>query len=328
MTGRNDFERLRYAASALVLLGLCGLPGCAPPAPSGWSGYAEGDYVLVAAPVAGTLKVLAVQAGQAVLQGAALFTLEAGADIAALAEAQARLDSAQAQAHNTDSGRRSQELAVTRAQLAQAQAQATLADAELARQQLLLAQGFVSAARLDEARAVAAQARARLAELTAAVAAAQLPARPDERLAARAQAGAASAVLAQSAWRLQQKTQATPVAATVADTFFRAGEFVPAGQPVVSLLPAGAVKARFFVPETEVATLHPGDRLVLRCDGCATPLAARVSFVATRAEYTPPIIYSNTQRSRLVFMVEARPEPADAARLRPGQPLDVSRAVP
>ena len=310
------------------LLGLCGLLGCTPTPLSAWSGYAEGDYVMVAAPVAGTLKVLAVQAGQAVVQGAALFTLEAEADIAALAEAQARLDSAQAQAHNTDSGRRREELAVTRAQLAQAQAQSALADAELARQQLLLAQQFVSAARLDEARAVAAQARARLAELTAAVAAAQLPARPDERLAARAQAGAASAVLAQSAWRLQQKTQAAPVAATVADTFFRAGEFVPAGQPVVSLLPAGAVKARFFVPEAEVATLRPGARLLLRCDGCATPLAARVSFVATRAEYTPPIIYSNTQRTRLVFMVEARPEPADAARLRPGQPLDVSRAAP
>ena len=309
-------------------LGLCGLPGCTPLAASGWSGYAEGDYVLVAAPVAGTLKVLAVQAGQVVVQGASLFTLEAEADIAALAEAQARLDSAQAQAHNTDSGRRREELAVTRAQLAQAQAQSALADAELARQQLLLAQQFVSAARLDEARAVAAQARARLAELTAAVAAAQLPARPDERLAARAQAGAASAVLAQSAWRLQQKTQAAPVAATVADTFFRAGEFVPAGQPVVSLLPAGAVKARFFVPEAEVATLRPGARLLLRCDGCVTPLAARVSFVATRAEYTPPIIYSHTQRTRLVFMVEARPEPADAARLRPGQPLDVSRAAP
>ena len=112
----------------------------------------------------------------------------------------------------------------------------------------------------------------------------------------------------------------------MADTYFRAGEFVPAGQPVVQLLPAGAVKARFFVPEAEAAALKPGDALQLSCDGCGAPLAARVSRVASQAEYTPPIIYSNTQRTRLVFMVEARPDAADAARLRPGQPLGVHRA--
>ena len=139
-------------------------------------------------------------------------------------------------------------------------------------------------------------------------------------------AGAASAAVAQSAWRLRQRQQAAPVAALVADTYFRAGEFVPAGQPVVQLLPAGAVKARFFVPEAEAAALKPGDALQLSCDGCGAPLAARVSRVASQAEYTPPIIYSNTQRTRLVFMVEARPDAADAARLRPGQPLGVHRA--
>lgn len=300
--------------------------GCAPPEAPRWTGYAEGDYVYVAAPVPGTLTELATRAGRRVARGDALFTLESDAETAALAEAEARLRGAQAQARNLDSGRRAEELAVTRAQLEQARATAALAASELQRQQGLIAQGFVSPARLDEARTALAQARARVAELESALDAARLPGRPDEREAARAGAGAASAARAQSAWRLKQKRQAAPVDAVVADTFFRPGEFVNAGVPVLSLLPAGAVKARFFVPEPDAATLKPGDTVTLRCDGCGAPLPARVSYVATRAEYTPPVIYSNSQRARLVFMAEAWPEKADAERLRPGQPLDVERA--
>ena len=61
----------------------------------------------------------------------------------------------------------------------------------------------------------------------------------------------------------------------------------------------------------------------LSCDGCGAPIAARVSYISPQPEYTPPVIYSNSQRSRLVFLVEARPEPAQALRLHPGQPLEV-----
>jgi HlyD family secretion protein len=109
----------------------------------------------------------------------------------------------------------------------------------------------------------------------------------------------------------------------VADTYFRAGEWVPAGAPVVSLLPEGATKARFFVPETEVASLAAGQAVGLSCDGCGAPIPARITRIATQAEYTPPVIYSNAQRAKLVFMVEALPVAAEARRLRPGQPLDV-----
>ena len=166
---------------------------------------------------------------------------------------------------------------------------------------------------------------ARVAELDAALRVAQLPARPDERMAARAGASAADEAARQSAWRLAQKVQHAPAAGQIADTYFRVGEWVAPGQPVVSLLPGGAVKARFFVGETEVATLAAGQPVSIRCDGCGAPIAARISRIATQAEFTPPVIYSNAQRARLVFMVEARPQDADAARLRPGQPLDVQR---
>lgn len=307
-------------------LALAALAGCQPAATSGWSGYAEGDYVYVAAPLAGRLEQLSVQAGQSVKQGALLFALDDEAERAARDEAQARARSAEAQAANTETGRRRDEIAVTQAQLAQARAQAALAAGELARQRGLVAQGFVSPARLDDARSAADQTRARVAELEASLRVARLPARGDEQRAALAQAEAASQAVRGSDWRTAQKQQLAPVDAQVADTYFRAGEYVAAGQPVLALLPSAAVKARFFVPEGEIATLSPGQGVTLSCDGCGAPIAARISRIATRAEYTPPVIYSNAQRARLVFLVEARPDAQDAARLRPGQPLDVHRA--
>ena len=302
------------------------LAGCDRAAPAGWAGYAEGDYVYVAAPLAGTLATLPVAAGASVAQGALLFTLDAEAERLARAEAQARRNAAEAQAANTDSGRRADEMAVTEAQLARARAQAALAKNELARVQALVAQHFVSPAQLDDARTAEAQARAQVAELDAALRVARLPARTQERAAAHASAGAAAEAVKQADWRLAQKTQRAPAAAQVADTFFRPGEWVPAGQPVVSLLPLGAVKARFYVAESEAGALAPGQAVTIRCDGCGAPIAARIARIATQAEYTPPVIYSNSQRAKLVFMVEARPDtPADAARLRPGQPIDVRK---
>lgn len=305
------------------MLGLA--TGCTPPPDPGWSGYAEGDYVRIASPLAGALVSLPVLAGQTVAAGAPLFTLESDAEQDAQAEALDRLAASQAQARNTDSGRRADEIAVVRAQLAQARAQAALARSDLARQAQLVAQGFVSQARLDDAQTGVAQTAARVAELEAALRVAELPARPAEREAAQSSASAAGQVLQQSQWRLAQKAQRAPVAALVSDTYFRVGEWVPAGAAVLALLPAGAVKARFFVAEAELGALALGQAVTIHCDGCGVPLRGRISRIASQAEYTPPVIYSNTQRARLVFMIEARPEAADAARLKPGQPLDVRR---
>ncbi len=305
----------------LLVVGACSeKPG------TGWSGYAEGDYVYIAAPLSGRLESLAVQAGQNVLKDAALFTLDAEAERAARDEAAARLTSARAQAANTEKGRRSDEVAITEAQLAQAQAQAALAQSDLARQQQLVAQGFVSKARLDDATTAVRQVQARVAELTAALRVARLPARVDERVASQATATAAAEALRQTQWRTTQKQQLSPTSALVADVFFRPGEFVPAGQPVLALLPRANIKARFFVPEAEVAQVAAGQPVLLSCDGCGAPIAARVTRIATQAEYTPPVIYSNAQRAKLVFMVEAQPDPAQVGRLHPGQPLDVRPA--
>ncbi|MES3001057.1 MAG: HlyD family efflux transporter periplasmic adaptor subunit [Pseudomonadota bacterium] len=290
---------------------------------TGWSGYAEADYVYVSSPLAGTLSALNVDPGQQVGKGKPLFALESESEKAAREEANARLAAAQYQADNTDKGKRAPEVAVNQAQLSQARAAAELAQHDLTRKRELVAKGFISRAQLDEAQATLAQAQARVSELASTVQVARLPARADERAAADAQVEAARQVLAQSEWRQAQKQQTAPVDAQVADTFYRPGEFVAAGQPVVALLPPGNIKARFYVPESELPKLALGQDVSIECDGCGAAIAARITRISTRPEYTPPVIYSNSQRNKLVFMLEAKPAPADATRLRPGQPLGV-----
>jgi HlyD family secretion protein len=122
--------------------------------------------------------------------------------------------------------------------------------------------------------------------------------------------------------RLERRRVNSPVTGTIQEVYFRAGEQVPAGRPIVSLLPPDNVRVRFFVAQALLPTVHIGDRVTVRCDGCATDLTARVSFISAQAEFTPPVIYSQEERARMVFRVEATPErPAD---LRTGQPVSVA----
>jgi HlyD family secretion protein len=321
-----------HVLAAVVRVGLfflvaVGLIACSDKPAVAWAGYAEGDYVYVAPPLAGRLDVVAVRAGQTVEVGALLYALDAESEQSAQLEAAARLAGAQAQAANLDQGRRREEIAVTQAQFNQAKATESLAQSDLQRQQLLVAQGFVAKARVDDATTQLGLAQARVAELTAALQVAQLPARAEERAAQRANAQAAGEVLHQSSWRARQRFQSSPTAALVADVFYQPGEWVGAGQPVVSLLPPANIKARFFVPEADLARVQPGGDVTLACDGCGNTIAAKVIRVATQPEYTPPVIYSNAQRSKLVFMVEAQPTPDAAILLKPGQPLDVRLAA-
>jgi HlyD family secretion protein len=310
------------AAWTLALAAL--LAGCGAETPQGWQGYVEGEYVMVAAPAAGRLERRFVDRGAQVDAGAPLFVLEQENEKAARQEAQERLNNAQARLANLEGARRGQEIEAIRAQLREATAARDLSAEQLAQQQRLFTAKFVSQASVDAARAAYQRDVARVAEVTAQLRTAQESiGREKEIAAARSDVEAQRAVLAQSEWRLAQRAVQAPAKALVQDTFYSEGEWVAAGAPVVSLLPPAAVKLRFFVPETALQRMTPGATVQASCDGCPAPIAARITFVSRQAEYTPPIIYSREQRSRLVFMVEARPQPADAARLKPGQPVDV-----
>ena len=297
------------------------LAGCGREARDVFQGYAEAEYVDVATSEPGQLESLGAAKGDAIAAGTPLFALEAAREAAALRQAQEQLAAAQAQLQDLRQGKRPPELDVVRAQLEQARAEATRAAAERERDAAQFASGGIAQAQVDRSQAAADASAARVRELERQLEVAQLPARTDQIAAQEAQAAAAQAAVEQAAWRLGQKTVAAPVAGQVFDVLYQPGEWVAAGRPVARLLPPGNVKIRFFVPETALGALAVGRALAVRCDGCADEIPAEITYVSPEAEYTPPIIYSNETRSKLVFMVEARP--LDGANLHPGQPLEV-----
>jgi HlyD family secretion protein len=121
--------------------------------------------------------------------------------------------------------------------------------------------------------------------------------------------------------RLARRKGFAPVAGTIQQIYFREGEMVPAQRPVLSIMPPGNMKLRFFVPEADLPKLAIGDEVRVTCDACAADLTAKIYFIATSAEYTPPVIYSLDERNKLVYLIQARPSRPDA--LRVGQPISV-----
>ena len=325
MTGLSEAIRSRkqLIRASLVLAALCLSSGCRRSAPNVVQGYVEGQFVYVASPQAGRLEALNVQRGTQVKAGDSLFRLEGEPEQAAKNEAQRRLEQARASLDDLKKGKRPSEIESIEAQLRQAQDASKLSQEEFARQEKLLAGGATTTQNLDKARAARDQDRQRVAQLEADLKTAQLGARSDQVAAAEANVRSFEAALAQAEWALSQKHQVAPQVSLVFDTLYRPGEWVAAGRPVVVLLPPQNVKVRAFVPETRLGTLRLGDHLQVTIDGLSEPVTGTISFISPQAEYTPPVIYNRSNRSKLVFMIEVVFEPEAAAQLHPGQPVDV-----
>ena len=310
-------------ARILVIIAALALAGCDHKTDDRVQGYAEGEFVYVASPMPGALETLAVQRGEQVEIGDLLFSLECALEKAAREQAVQRLDEGRARLADAKKGLRESEMTSLEAQLNQSKAALALAEKEFARQSELAATRVSSPQDLDKARAARDQNQQRVTQLEADLKTAQLGSRSDQVAAAEANVRALEAALAKAEWDLAQKRQNAPQAGLVFDTLYWQGEWVPAGRPVISLLPPANIKVRAFVPETRVGAIHVGGAASVSVDGVRDPFAGKVIFISPRAEFTPPVIYSQESRGKLVFMVEITFDAATAAKLHPGQPVDV-----
>lgn len=297
------------------------------PETSGYLGYVEGETSLIAPPVAGRLLERPVDRGNRVKKGERLFVIDPVMARADVARAEASLAEAKSRYENILTGKRQEEQDVIRGQRRETEASLALAEVELKRQAQLLERGYTTRQAYDQADSQVRQLRSRAASLAAQEKVGNLAARPDEIEAAKALIGQNQANLDQARKKLEDLMPVAPEDALVENTFFNVGEWVPAGSPVVSLLPDFRVKLRFFVPQEDVAQARMAREVGFTCDSCPAGLKATIIYVSPRAEYTPPVIYSQTARTKLVFLVEARPLSHSASRdtpLPPGLPIVVA----
>lgn len=286
--------------TALVIAGAL-LGACSPKESGALQGYGEASYIYIAAQDGGVIASVAVREGDAVASGTTLAALDPAraqdARDGALAAAEA------ARARTADDG------ALAEA-VRQAEASRDLAAKTLKRSLDLAGTGAGSRAKLDVDRAALKGAAAALAAAKA------------DRDAAVLQLGGAEADLRLAERRLADLTLKAPAAGTIERIYRRPGEVAAAGVPIMALLAPENMKVRFFVPEARLAAVKPGGVVKIACDGCAAGLTARITYVASEPQFTPPVIYSLEERQKLVFLVEAVPEIAGA--IRPGLPVDVT----
>ncbi|WP_300164824.1 HlyD family efflux transporter periplasmic adaptor subunit [Solidesulfovibrio sp.] len=308
---------------AVLVLACILLAGCESGEPRAYQGYVEGEFVYVGGKISGRLDALRVARGDVVSAGQALYVLEHAYETAGVALAEADLRQAEDTLRDKQKGLRPEEIDQLVADLRRAEAAHALSALEYDRRIKLYGDAVIAKEDLDTSRTTNARYKQEVKELEAKLATGKLPSRVDQIRAAQAAVDAARAALDQARWNLGQMTQAAGVSGLVYDVLHYAGEWVAAGSPVVTLLPPQNVKVRFFVPEAVAGSLAVGQSVEVSFDGGA-PATATVSYIAPSVEYTPPVIYSQGFREKLVIMVEGRFAPEVAARMHPGQPVDVS----
>ncbi len=263
-----------------------------------------------------------VKKGQVVDAGNELFVLETDEEEYEKSRAEQRLEEARGELADLLKGRRQPEIAVLEQQLAQAKATAWHSRQQYNRDKAIIKSKGVSQADLEKSQSEHERNEAKVLELMRQLDVARLPGREDIVAAKQAEARAAEVAMDLAKWRIAQKKPVSPRSGIVTDIIYRTGELVRAGSPVVQILPPENVKVRFFVPEgifSKTGMLQKAHAIV---DGINEPVELVVEYISPKAEYTPPVIYSNETRSKLVFMIEARPVDSKVE-LHPGQPLKV-----
>lgn len=293
---------------------------------SSYLGYVEGRLTYISAPFSGKLTALSVERGQKVNAGELLFKLEQQPQSFDLDTALATVRQISADLADKQRASRPSEQAAIAAQLSQAQAELSYAQKDFAHKQQLVQKKAIEQNQLDIASKNLKAAQATVSQYEANLATSKLGGREEQIQSLQAQLSAAKNNLEKAQWNLSQKTITAPVNAQVFDIYYRTGEQAPANQAVISLLAPQDIKVIFFVDEAVLSKIKTGQIIQVNCDACRRGMAANIRFISPSAEYTPPIIYSRSARSKLVYEVEAAfvATQNNNVILNPGQPVEVT----
>ncbi|MDX9689407.1 MAG: HlyD family efflux transporter periplasmic adaptor subunit [Proteobacteria bacterium] len=288
-----------------------------------YQGYVEASYVLVSPQIGGILENLSISKGDRITKDTPLFTLEREAQQIALDRARSQVRGRKATLDDLTKAKREPEIQALFAQRDQAAAAFDFAGANWNRDKKLIATKAISQAEADRSRTSYESARAKLQEAEAALATGrQSIGRNDAIRAAEASLSIAENDEASALWALEQKQIKAPTEGLVFDTLYKKGEYIPAGQAVISLLPPENIKVRFFVPSPDIEAIKIGQNVTLETTQ-QKKSTAKIVYVSPTAEYSPPQLFNRDNREKLLYMIEAQPENYEPS-LHPGQPIDVS----
>lgn len=274
----------RVLSSLLMILILFSLTDCAEKKKS-YQGYIDAEYRFIASDYAGVLVERPIYRGDTIKKGDKLFVLEKFPQVSDVSQVEAKI-------------------VASKAAIDQYTAQIKTALNKLNRRKELAKRQFAHQEDVDNALNEYLAINAHLEQ-------------------ARAELKSNEALLEQAKWSMNKKEINAVLDAMVFDTFYNPGEYVPSGRPILSLIAPQDIKIIFFVPEVIVGKLKIKEPVKIYCDGCHNPIQGSITYISPTAEYSPPVIFSDQTRDKLVFSIEARTDGANSKNLHPGQPVSV-----
>ena len=284
--------------------------------PYEWSGAVEARTVGVGSRVGGRVKSVAVREGQQVSKGEVLVVLDASEIEGRRLIAQAEVDAADAFYEKQSNGARPAEVAQAIARVAAARAAADQSysstaheQAELGRLNSLFSKGAVSVSDREAAQtrsrianATLAQAGARAKEEDAALKLLTAGTRPEDVRAARAQLAVARAKLAQTEQLLEETNIRSPNDGRVQTITVRPGDILRADARAATLLEAGQLYVRIYVPEPHLGKISVGQQVAVSVDSFPKrAFKARIEHINEVGEFTPRRLVTTEERADEVF---------------------------
>ncbi|SNY65409.1 HlyD family secretion protein [Enterobacter sp. CC120223-11] len=306
-----------------LIAAVLSLSGCDNASSSGFSGYANGDFIYLSHSSTEKIDQILVSKGSSVKKGQTLVIMEGFSSANSLSISEKNYQAELALLRNMESGERPEELAIIRSRLEQAKSAASVAKIHRDRNRELYESEVISKLDWDTIKADYAQKNAQVNELSNQLKARELPARKEQIHSQKLRVESARLQFEKAKWNTQQNTIIAPQDAVVFDIIYRAGERPLAGNPIISLLPPQNIKVRFFVPENQLGSVALERKVNFLCDGCPASLTGHINYISAQAEYSPPVIYSTARREKLLFMAEAAPDDKSALALKLGQPVEV-----
>ncbi len=278
------------------------------------NGRIEAVEIDVAARTAGRIKDILVHEGDSVKAGQVVALMDTDVLEAQRRQAEAQLQHARSEVATALSqvAQRESDKAAARAAVAQRKVELNTARTNLSRTMSLAEQGFVSPQAVDDAKARVDSAEAAVHAASAQVAAAEaaITGTRSQVLGAKSSAAAAQANLDRITADISDSSLKAPRDGRVQYIVAHPGEVLSAGGRVLNLLDLGDVYMTFFVPTLAAGRIALGDevRLILDADP-QDVLPARVSFVASEAQFTPKTVETQNEREKLMFRVRAQIPP-------------------
>lgn len=284
-------------------------------------GYVEGENIYLASPYSGNLVNMAVVRGQRVKKGDLLFSLDKNPQNFLVKEALANEAQSRNKLEDLIKPKRPPEIAAIEAQIMQAEAQISLAKTRVLRNQTLFNRHVMDKDTLDAAEEHLKEVTALKAQYEANLAFAKLGARPDLISAQQDELNAFVMKKDKSNWDLAQKTSYAPDDGIIFDTYYKVGEFVNDGHPVLSLLSLKNTHIEFFIPLNVAKNLHVGEEISFTYTTSKELHPAKISYISPEAEYVPPLVYSRDNSDKIVFRAKA--DVTNMQFMFPGEPVIV-----